>query len=218
MVPASIPGSTPGTLEGRVQSGLLLPSLREARMATVREKGAIAKKQIAQRDLLWPSAEPWLWNRKTNKGFATIPKTMPIILQIMDDLSNGKPVSSTYLGLWCETWDNSMASLAKQQELAQAAGFGGQRAVYTWMGRMQLLKELSFIDIKAGKSGPMSSVIIWNPHWIIRRHYAQKTPGLVDAHFNALVERALEIGANDMFDEIPAPAAPSPPPAPPTSA
>ena len=116
-------------------------------MTTTREGSAIAKKQPAQRDLLWPGAGPWLWHRKANKGFATIPKTMPIILQVMDDLSNGKPVSSTYLGLWCDTWDNSMVNITKPNEMAHAAGFTGQRAAYTWAGHMKILRELHFIDV-----------------------------------------------------------------------
>ncbi len=179
-------------------------------MAAGREAKAITKKQLAQRELLWPGSEPWLWHRLANKGFATIPKTMPIILQIMDDLSNGKPVSSTYLGLWCETWDNSMVNVSKPQDMAHAAGFSGQRAVYTWAGRMQLLHKLRFIDIKPGKSGDISHVLIWNPHRVIRWHHAQKTPGLLEANFNGLLERALDIGANDMIDDvvIPTPWAP----------
>ncbi len=177
-------------------------------MTTPRAAKAIVEKHLAQRELLWPGAEPWLWHRKANKGFATIPKTMPLILQFMDDLSNGKPLSSTYLGLWCETWDNSMVNVSKHQELAHAAGFTGQRAVYTWSGRMQLLHTLRFIDIKPGKSGQISHVLIWNPHRIIRLHHQQKTPGLVEANFNALLERALEIGAKDMLEDI-APSAPA---------
>ncbi len=178
-------------------------------MTATRAVKAIVEKQLAQRELLWPGAEPSLWHRKANKGFATIPKTMPLILQIMDDLSNGKPLSSTYLGLWCETWDNSMVNVSKHQELAHAAGFTGQRAVYTWGGRIQLLHKLNFINIKPGKSGPISHVIIWNPHWIIRWHHTAKTPGLVEANFNALLDRALEIGAKDMIDEIPWMSAPT---------
>jgi hypothetical protein len=172
-------------------------------MTTTREGNAIAKKQLAQRELLWPGTEPWLWHRKSNKGFATIPKTMPLILQIMDDLSNGKPVSSTYLGLWCATWDNSMVNVSKHQEMAHAAGFTGQRAVYTWAGRINVLNDLKFIDVKPGKSGAISHVLIWNPHRVIRRHHLEKTPGLVEANFNALLERALDIGANDMLDAGP---------------
>jgi hypothetical protein len=46
-------------------------------MATVREAGAIAKKQQALRDHLWPGKEQWLWDRKKQKGFTTIPKQCP---------------------------------------------------------------------------------------------------------------------------------------------
>lgn len=175
---------------------------------------AIVAKQLAQREAMWPGAAPWLWHRQANKGFATIPKTMPLILQIMDGLSNGKPLSSTYLALWCDTWDNSMVNLSKPQEMAHAAGFTGQRAVYTWRTRMLLLKELFFIDIKPGKSGDISHVLIWNPHQIIRMHQQRKTPGLTEGAFNALLERALDIGAKDMMEPLPF----TPPPPEPTSA
>jgi hypothetical protein len=189
-------------------------------MIGAREGKTIAKKQLAQRQLLWPEADPsLLWHRLANKGFATIPKTMPIILQIMNDLSNGKPLSPTYLGLWCDTWDNSMVNISNPQEMAHAAGFTGQRASYTWGSRMQLLHKLHFIDIKPGRSGSISHVLIWNPHIVIRWHHEHKTPGLVEANFNALLTRALEIGANDMLDKsvfqpdsaIAAPATPTPP-------
>jgi hypothetical protein len=168
-------------------------------MVKIPQAKAIANKQLLQREAYWPDAAPRLWNRTVNKGFATIPKTMPLILQIMDDMSNGKPLSSTYLGLWCETWDNSMLHLSKHQELAHSAGFSGQRAVYTWTSRVRLLQQLSFIDVKPGKSGELSHAIIWNPHLIIREHFEKKTPGLNEGLFNALLDRAIEIGANDML-------------------
>lgn len=183
-------------------------------MPSIRDGKAIVAKQLAQRELLWPGSEPYLWHRKANKGFATIPKTMPLLLQIMDDLSNGKPLSSTYLGLWCETWDNSMVNLAKHEEFAHSAGFSGQRAVYTWGARIKLLAQLGFIDTKPGRSGELSHAILWNPHYVIRYHRDAKTPGLVEANFNALLERALEIGAADMFEPIPSRPAAAPPPPP----
>lgn len=80
------------------------------------------------------------------------------------------------------------------------AGFGGQRGEHTWAGRMKKLQELHFISIKPGKSGPMSHVVIWNPHTIIRYHHdVAKTPGLTEASFTGLLERAMEIGAGDML-------------------
>jgi hypothetical protein len=175
-------------------------------VASVREASAIAKKSLALRDHLWPQCEEHLWHRLANKGFATIPKTMPFILKIMDEMTKGAPVSSTYLALWCWTWDNSYVSISNPAELSQAAGFGGQRGVHTWAGRMKKLQELNFIAFKPGKSGPMSHVIIWNPHKVVRWHHdVQQTPGLMEASFTSLIERAAEIGALDMLAPLQAP-------------
>lgn len=172
-------------------------------MAATRAVKAIVQKQLDQREALWPKAEPCLWHRKVHDGFTTIPKTMPLILQIMDEMSKGKPLSATYLGLWCATWDNSFVNIGNAQEMAHAAGFTGQRAEYTWASRMKLLHDLGFIDIKPGKSGSISHVIIWNPHFVIRDHHGKKTPGLMEATYNMLLERALEIGAKDMTEPPP---------------
>jgi hypothetical protein len=182
-------------------------------VTTNREAGAIAKKQAALRELHWPGADPHLWHRKANKGFTTIPKTMPLILKAMDELTKGAPVSSTYLTLWCCTWDNSFVVLNKPGDMANASGFGGQRGEHTWAARMKKLQELHFIDIKAGKSGPMSNAIIWNPHYAIRHNHEIGTPGLTEATYNSLVEWALEIGAMDMLEPFPTVGGP-PPPAP----
>jgi hypothetical protein len=183
-------------------------------MATAREASAIVKKQLGLRNLHWPSKEAWLWNRKAQKGFATIPKTMPLILKIMDEITKGAPVSSTYLTLWCHTWDNSFVVLNKHGDMANASGFGGQRGEHTWATRMKKLQQLEFIDIKPGKSGPMGNAIIWNPHYVIRYLHHIKTPGMTEASFNALMETALDVGATDMT--IPwVPISPSTPPLPP---
>lgn len=183
-------------------------------MATKKELSAIAKKQLAVREQLWPGLGYCLWDRNAHKGFTTIPKTMPLIMKIMDEMTKGAPVSSTYLTLWCSTWDNSYVAIGKSQELAHSSGFGGQRGVHTWTARMKKLQELEFIDIKAGKSGPMSHAIIWNPHLAIRHHYQQKTPGLLEASYTALLERALEVGAKDMTEPFAPASAPLPTAAP----
>ena len=193
-------------------------------MTTTREASAIAKKQLALRELHWPGKETWLWHRTRHKGFTTIPKTMPLIMKIMDEMTKGAPVSSTYLTLWCHTWDNSFAVLNQPAELAHASGFGGQRGEHTWATRMKKLQELKFIDLRPGKSGPMGNAIIWNPHFILRWHHSIRTPGLTQGSYAALVETALELGVNDMLvDWVPVPpdyvppavVVPPPPPPPP---
>lgn len=174
-------------------------------VTSIRTKNAIALKYLALRDQLWPGTGAYLWDRSAHKGFATIPKTMPLILQIIDQMTKNTPASSTYFSLWCSTWDNSYVTLSKTKDLAHASGFSGQRAEYVWSTRMKLLQELKFIDIKAGKSGALGHAIIWNPHLAIRWHHEQKTPGLSEASYTALLEWALEMGAKDMTAETPVP-------------
>ncbi len=157
----------------------------------------IEERYLLMRDQLWPDLdEDRLWNRKKKAGFTTIPRTMPLIGQIMDHMSGGKKVSSTYLVLWCRLFENSMVVIENEGKMAFEAGFSGQRAILTWKTRMKKLLELQFIDAKAGPSSQYNYVLIWNPYQVIRDHL--KTGQLnQDVYYTALLERAMEIGAEE---------------------
>jgi hypothetical protein len=162
-----------------------------------------AKKARELRSRLWPEInfQEELWHRKLNDGFITMPRTMPIILSIIDDLTKGVPASSTYLELWCRSYDEMYVSLSKSKEMACHAGFSGQRAERTWSEKIRALEELGFISIKAGQAGPLSHALVLNPYRVIERLYAAKTPGLTVEKYNAFIERALEIGALESPEE-----------------
>jgi hypothetical protein len=169
----------------------------------------IAQRQLELRARLWPGLnDGFLWHRLKHHGFTTIPRTMPLMLSIMDDLSEGQPVSSTYLELWCRAFDESFVTLSRPREMAFHAGFTGQRSERTWRGRMKILADLGFIGIKEGPSGPMSYAIIFNPYLVIRRLRDKKHPGVREDKYNALMERAGEISAGDL--DLPDPWAPVP--------
>src|SRR5262245_53110390 len=98
------------------------------------------ERQLNLRARLWPDVtEDDLWVRTERDGFSTIPRTMTLVLDIMDDMANGQPVSSTYLELWCRGFDECFVTLSKPREVAFHSGFTGQRAERTWAGRMRLL-------------------------------------------------------------------------------
>jgi hypothetical protein len=141
-----------------------------------------------------------------------MPKAMPLMLSIMDDLA-GQPVANTYLELWCRTYDESFVTLSKPREIAFHSGFYGQRAERTWRGRLKLLEELDFISLREGPSGPASYALLFNPYLVIRDHRQRGTPGLRADKYNALLERALEIGDESMSPKPVAtlPAAPETP-------
>ncbi len=148
---------------------------------------------------LWPDVvEGELWHRKEQAGFFTTPRTMPLIMSIIDDLTKGAPASSVYLELWARAYDEMYVSLSKAQEMAFHSGFTGQRAVRAWSERIKKLNELGFIGLAEGSAGPLSHALIYNPHTVIERLHRQKHPGLVSTKYMALLERANEIGAEDV--------------------
>jgi hypothetical protein len=135
-----------------------------------------------------------LWQRKRHKGFTTVPRTMPLLMNVIDSLTKNQPAGQTYLALWCRTFDESLLVIENPLVLATESGFGGERALSTWRQRMRTLEELGFIQSQEGASGPFHYVLLLNPHvvvWKIKRRIA---PAL----FRQLVDRAIDIGADDM--------------------
>lgn len=162
---------------------------------------AILERQITAREKLWPGIDNrHLWYRKERDGFATLPRVMPLIMHIMDYMSGkGFPVGQVYLELWCRTFDEGFLMLNRPGEMAFHAGFAGQRAIRTWKDRMKRLEALGFIGTKAGALGEMTYAILFNPYHVIKRAFiAGDVP---EAHWQALIMRANEVGALD-FDDL----------------
>jgi hypothetical protein len=164
---------------------------------TVRD---ILQRQLDARRKLWPElTDNMLWSMD-NDGWVALPRLMPLILSIMDDLSGkGFPVSRTYLELWTRMRvEESFLALNRPEEMAFHAGFEGQRALRTWKDRMQRLAKLSFIGVKPGPLGDLSYAVIYNPYHIIKRAYLA---GRVHENkWQALVIRANEVSAFDLDD------------------
>lgn len=158
---------------------------------------------------LWPEIDlrKWLWHRKRYDGFVTIPRTMPIVMSIIDNLTKGSPASSTYLELWCRSYDEMYVTLSKSKEMAFASGFIGQRAERTWADKIKKLDELGFISVRPGQAGPLSHALILNPYLVIKKLYEDGNTGVSKEKYNALTERAIEIGADLDGDDSEAEAA-----------
>lgn len=166
----------------------------------VGKANAILQRQLEVRKKLWPHvSDEMTWNRKARTGFVTMPRTMPLIMRIMDHMAGkGSPVSLVYLDLWCRTFDEAFLQITKTEEMATYAGFSGQRALRTWKERFAKLNELGFIDVQHGLSKDVQFALILNPYHVIAKAY---TVGKVPLEmWNALMVRAAEIGADDLND------------------
>jgi len=178
-----------------------------ARAAASRKK-SMTERALTRRSEYWPKVrDEDLWHRKRNDGYATIPRTLPILMNVIDYMTSGKPAGPTYLALWCRNPDESVVTIDSQEVLAEESGFTGERKVTTWRARMRSLADLGFIDPRRGASGEFHYVLIPNPHLVVRRLRGR----FPEAMWAMLFERGSEIGASDLTI---APAQPAPEPKP----
>ncbi|EOV3368053.1 hypothetical protein ACSHDQ_003435 [Edwardsiella ictaluri] len=150
---------------------------------------------------LWGEQAVFTWDRLTNDGFTTIPRYLPLVGRFMDDLSNGSPLSSTYMALWCRVFDEGLVSIQNKDCLAMESGFLSERGVSTWSSRMRKLEELGFISSRSSGAGDFSHVLIVHPIVAVRKLIDEK--GIDNRITRALKERIIEVGADwDVEDDV----------------
>lgn len=142
-------------------------------------------------------AAPWVWHRKTNDGYTTVPRTLPIAMQAIDMQSKGQPAGHVLFCLWARSPDHPVITIENPSTFAAEAGFLGERAVDTWRRRMKKLRELNFIQTKPGASGEFHYVLLVNPNAALEW---MKSSGLIqEGLYGRFIDRLIEVGA---FGEI----------------
>ena len=144
---------------------------------------------------LWGSEEVPTWHRLENDGFSTVPRYLPLIGVLMDSLSKGSPLSTTYLALWFRVSDEGLIEIRDKTVLAYESGFASDRGVTTWTGRMRKLKELGFISTREGSTSEFHNVLIIHPLYVVKKLLEDGviTKGRT---YNILAERVVEIKAS----------------------
>ena len=136
---------------------------------------------------------PFTWHRKTNDGYISIPRTLPLAMQAIDMQSKGQPAGHTLFCLWSRSPDHTLVTIENPVTFASEAGFVGERAVDTWRKRMKKLRDLLFIQTKAGASGEFHYVLLINPNasmeWMRSRNLIQ------DGLYSRFIDRIGDIGA-----------------------
>ena len=158
----------------------------------------MAERAQKQMEVHFPNIPPaWLWHRKTNDGWITTPRILPIVMQAIDAQSKGQPAGHTLFCLWARSPDNPVIIIENPTTFAAEAGFLGERSVDTWRRRMKRLRELNFIATKIGPSGDFHYVLLTNPSAAMEK---MRSLGLVqDGIYSRFIDRLIEIGA---FGEI----------------
>lgn len=116
-----------------------------------------SKRRRRIRDDLWPDAHDMTYHHKSENGFFTSPRTLPMIARLTKVLSDGIDPSQVYLELWARSFDLAgFVEIVDEEECANAAGFmgGGGRSIRSWRERVRTLVELPDGHRQASTRGP----------------------------------------------------------------
>ena len=161
----------------------------------------MAERAAALMELHFPQfPEAWLWRRGATKGFTTIPRTLPIAMEAIDNQSKGQPAGHTLFCLWARTPDGPLVVVENPATFAAEAGFSGARVVDTWRRRMKFLRDHQFILPKRGPSGDFHYVLLLNPNAAVEwmRHQGK----VQDELYGRFRDRVAEVGASGELDAI----------------
>lgn len=165
----------------------------------------MAKGMVQMRETLWPGIDEtqlWLRTDHSRKGYTTIPRGMPLFMEMIDDASkrvtSGKsvPAGQSYLVLWCRVRDEGMLNIESEAPFAFEAGYAGERNVFTWREHMKVLKDLGFIDFKPGAASPSQYVLLLNPYKAAQALRAKNW--VREVAYTTLLQRMSEYGATDL--------------------
>jgi hypothetical protein len=148
------------------------------------------------REQLWPGVGPQLWNRKRESGFCTLPRTLPLILSLIRELSEkGKDASSVYLDLWFRAFDDSLVEVVDEEAFAFGAGYSSPgRNIRTWRERIDALADLGFVQIMPNGSKPYGNVLLMHPHIVVKQLKSQDR--IPSAWWGAYTKRATDVGCS----------------------
>jgi len=156
---------------------------------------------IAMRKHLWPEITDehlWILEDRKKKGFSSIPRVMPILMNMIGDASKhvsakSVPAGRSYLVLWCRNFGEGIVRIENEMVAASEAGYTGERSISTWREHVRVLKELGFIDYRPGQAGPMQFILLLNPYQVAKALRGKKW--IQEQSYTALFQRAMEIGA-----------------------
>lgn len=161
-------------------------------------RNGMTERSIARHKEFWPEVpDEALWRYQTAKGYVHLPRTMPILMAIIDTLTKGAPAGKTYLVLWCRCPGYAAINIAAPNDFAAESGLSGQRMLDGWKKRMKSLEELGFIKALKGASGDFHDVLLLNPHEVVR-----KIETVPESLRRQLFARGQEIGAKDIGNSV----------------
>ncbi len=157
-------------------------------------RGRQAARRVSLRSTLWGEVSSQVWDRKKEKGFCTIPRTLSLVMTLIDELEKGRNASRVYFDLWCRVFDEGLVEISDIEDVAFSSGYGSSaRNIRTWKERIDLLVKYGFVSVKPSGTRKYGYILLRHPHLVVQE--LRKRRLVPEGWFGAFMKRLTEIGS-----------------------
>ena len=161
----------------------------------VKVRKTIADRRRMLRDSLWPGATKIVWTRHTDDGYSTVPRTIPMIMTLINLLEKNVDASRVYGELWSRVSDEGFIEMVDEDEHAYACGYVTPRSARSWQERMDVLVDLGFIKAKPKAGWKYGYVLLVHPHDVVETLMKTRGKDIPEGWRSLYLQRLAQIGA-----------------------
>jgi len=166
------------------------------RARPIKKKKSPTERRVALRDSLWSGGGARVWNRNEEDGFATIPRTLPLIGTLIRVLTKDLDASRAYFDLWGRVYDEGFVDVMDEEEFAASCGYPTSgRNVRTWRERIAALVALGLVEVKPKGTKKFGYVLLVHPHDAVQRLRKSRKKEIPEWWWSLFSKRIAEIGA-----------------------
>jgi hypothetical protein len=158
-----------------------------------RPSGRARQRRLAQRDALWPEADTEVF-QPVKGGWGQVPRTLPMIASLIDELGGREKPGRLYLALWSYDFGEGYIEVPDPARVALEAGYKAARAERTFTERMKTLRDLGFIKTQALGAREFGHVLLVDPHRVVVRIRVTAPKRIPDVWWSAFEARCSGIG------------------------
>jgi hypothetical protein len=158
---------------------------------TPRPKNQAEANREQIRDTLFPGSAQDIYHRKIHNGYSTIPRTLGLILTLIEQLAEkGKNPSRVFCELWFRTFDDKLVEVKDESEFAYASGLSVRR----WRERVDVLEKLGFIKLAPNGNKKYGYILLRNPNNVVQELRQKDANSVGREWWTAYTKRCVEIG------------------------
>ncbi len=144
-----------------------------------------------------------VWKSSFERGFACLPRTLPIMLELAHDKAvtgNNQDCRTAYIELLCRDWGQAIVEILDEAAHAVRAGYPSQRGLRTWRERIRTLEDAGFIEVQASAARDLGYIMIRHPDRVISDLRGQRK--VTDKLWLAYKETCREFGVTPSEDPL----------------